>query len=91
MRYLILFFGLLSIPSFAQTTIVAGSSDETTLRDLQLTGRYDENASFTSRPLWVNLDSLYRTELNQLAGKNRQKKYFTAYPIEWEQDRRAHV
>ena len=90
MRYLLLFLSLFSFHSFAQSSIVSGSNDETTLRDLQLTGRYDENASFTSRPLWVHQDSLYRTELNQLAGKNQQKKYFNAYPLEWEQRYNTH-
>lgn len=90
MRYLLLFFGLLSFKSFSQSSIVAGSSDETTLRDLQLTGRYDENVSFTSRPLWVNRDSLFTSELNQLAGKNRKKKYFNAYPLEWDQRFNSH-
>jgi hypothetical protein len=90
MRYFILYLVLLSFHSFAQSSVVAGSSDEMTLRDLQLTGRYDENASFTSRPLWVNKDSLFQSEINQLAGKNRQKKYFNAYPIEWEQRFNSH-
>jgi hypothetical protein len=90
MRYFILYLVLISFHSFAQSSIVAGSSDEMTLRDLQLTGRYDENASFTSRPLWVNKDSLFQSEINQLAGKNRQKKYFNAYPVEWEQRFNSH-
>ncbi len=90
MRYILLFFCFLSFQSLAQSSIVAGSIDETTLRDMQLTGRYDENASFTSRPLWVSQDSLFQTELNQLAGKNRKKKYFNAYPIEWEQRINTH-
>jgi len=90
MRYFILFFCLISVQSFAQSSIIAGSSDETTLRDLQLTGRFDENASFTTRPLWVSQDSLFQTELNQLAGKNRAKKYFNAYPLEWDQRFNTH-
>lgn len=90
MRHILLFFCFLSFQSLAQSSIVAGSIDETTLRDMQLTGRYDENASFTSRPLWVSQYSLFQTELNQLAGKNRKKKYFNAYPIEWEQRINTH-
>jgi hypothetical protein len=58
MRYFILYLVLISFHSFAQSSIVAGSSDEMTLRDLQLTGRYDENASFTSRLLSQKLINL---------------------------------
>lgn len=90
MRSLILLFAIISITCRAQSTIIAGSSDETTLRDLQLTGRYNENASFTTRPLLIDQDSLYQTELNQIAGKNYQKKYFKAYPLEWEQRFNSH-
>ncbi len=90
MRSLILLFVIISITCRAQSTIIAGSSDEITLRDLQLTGRYNENASFTTRPLLVDQDSLFQTELNQIAGKNYQKKYFKAYPLEWEQRFNTH-
>jgi hypothetical protein len=89
----------MKVNGFAQATITAGSSDETTLRDLQLLNKFNSNYSFNVRPIFLNvLDAQYidsvQPFLAQLGNYNTIKRnnYFTfiAQPIQFTQQYNTH-
>ena len=96
--FLVCFFGTRTT-AFSQTAIMAGSNDENTLRDLQLLGKFNNNYSFTVRPIYLNmlasqeLDSLqpYLAQLGNYNSSKLSKKWgLITYPIEWQQQYNTH-
>lgn len=96
----LLFFCIVTTTTaFGQTALMAGSNDETALRDLQLLGKFNQHYSFNVRPIFLNqfnqeeLDSL-QPFIAQLGHHNRSltsnKLAFITYPIEWQQQFNTH-
>ena len=70
---------LFSVESIAQSSIIAGSADETTLRDLQLLGRF-KNYSFTTRPVFINEnDTINKFLINNQTNAIINKKLIRVY------------
>lgn len=85
--------------AFSQSAIIAGSSDESTLRDLQLLGKFNNKYSFNVRPIFLNmfnldeLDSIkpYLAQLGIYNTKIEKNKWrLITYPFEFQQQFNTH-
>ena len=71
---------IFSLESVAQNSIIAGSSDETTLRDLQLLSRFNNNYSFTTRPILIKEnDTINKYLINNQTKNLIDKKLINLY------------
>jgi len=86
--FIILSLSLISVKTIAQSSIIAGSADETTLRDLQLLGQFNKNYSFTTRPVFLKpSDTIHKYLFNNHKSLLRDNKLFSIYtsPLVWHQ------